>query len=160
MSVQYSFRKVGIDDVDMLTNWLAEPHVSAWWDAGPFDAAKLDDPLVMRMIVSVEGRPFAFMQDYDLDEGDHPFADVPDGTRGIDQYIGEPDMMGHGSAFIAARMAMLFDCSVPMIVTDPHPDNARAIAAYKKVGFVANGPVRDTACGAVLPMVAQPPKGV
>ena len=60
----------------------------------------------MRMwIVSHGGRPFAFIQDYDPLAWDlHHFGDLPPGSRGIDQFIGEPDMLnrGHGSAFIRA----------------------------------------------------------
>jgi aminoglycoside 6'-N-acetyltransferase len=36
-------------------------------------------------------------------------------SRGIDQYIGDPDTIGvgHGSAFIGARMQALFDEKAP-----------------------------------------------
>lgn len=62
--------------------------------------------------------------------------------------------VGHGAAFIAMRMRALFDEGVPVIATDPHPDNARAIAVYKKVGFEPSGPPQQTQWGLVLPMLA------
>ncbi len=154
----YSFRKVTRDDLDLLNAWRSTPHVSAWWgtsEAGePMDLA---DPRVARWIVSHRGRPFAFMQDYAVHGwAQHHFAHLPRGTRGIDQYIGEAEMigLGHGSAFIASRMRALLDEGAPVIATDPHPDNARAIAVYRKLGFRIAGAPRQTEWGLILPMHA------
>ncbi len=153
---KYSFRKATLRDVDLLMEWQSRPHMRAWWGTdAPYGAEELNDPRVARWIVSTENRPFAFMQDYAVHGWEnHHFAALPKGTRGIDQYIGDPDMIGHGhgTAFIAARMQVLFDAGAPVIATDPHPDNARAIAVYTKLGFAAYGPPRDTEWGLILPM--------
>ncbi len=155
----YSFRKATPDDLDLLGVWRSRPHVREWWEPGePYGADALADPRVARWIVSLSGRPFAFLQDYTVHGwDDHHFAGLPEGTRGIDQYIGEPGMigLGHGSGFIGARMRALFEGGVPAIATDPHPDNARAIAVYGKLGFDAVGPPRETRWGLILPMVAR-----
>lgn len=98
------------------------------------------------------------MQDYSVHgEEDHPFAALPKGSRGIDQFIGEPDMigLGHGSAFIRARMKALFDAGAPVIGTDPHPANERAIAVYRKLGFEPYGAPQETRWGLILPMLAR-----
>ncbi|WP_298429866.1 GNAT family N-acetyltransferase [uncultured Jannaschia sp.] len=156
----YAFRPATLDDLALLAGWLAAPHVREWWDADePYDAAELTDPRVARWIVSVGGRPFAYMQDYTVHGwDDHHFAHLPEGARGIDQYIGDPAMLGagHGTAFIGARVRALFDAGAPVVATDPHPDNARAIAAYRKVGFAVSGPREETAWGPILPMLARP----
>ena len=156
---QYSFRKVTLDDLDMLMGWRSNPHVREWWDSDePYDEADLADPRVARWIVSNAERPFAFMQDYTVHGWeDHHFAHLPKGSRGIDQYIGDPEMVGvgHGSAFISMRMQAVFDEGAPVIATDPHPDNARAIAVYKKLGFEPFGPPQETQWGLVLPMLAK-----
>jgi len=155
----YDFRPVTLDDLGLLRGWLCQPHVRDWWDAGaPYDQEKLNDPRVSRWIVSAQGRPFAFMQDYTVHGwGDHHFAALPTGSRGIDQYIADPAMIGigHGSAFIAARMKTLFDAGAPVIATDPHPENAHAIAVYKKLGFEPFGAPQDTPWGVILPMWAR-----
>lgn len=155
----YRFRKVSLNDLPLLSEWHSHPHVREWWDASdPYDAEDLRDPHVARWIVSVVGRPFAFMQDYTVHGWDtHHFACLPKGTRGIDQFVGAPDMvgMGHGSAFIRQRMQALFEDGAPMIATDPHPENARAIAVCRKLGFEQIGPVQDTRWGVILPMVAR-----
>ena len=157
---QYSFRKVTLDDLPLLAVWQSAPHIREWWDsAEPYSAADLADPKVARWIVSTGGRPFAFMQDYTVHGWeDHHFAGLPKGSRGIDQYIGDPEMIGagHGQAFIEAGMAALFAAGAPVIATDPHPENARAIAVYKKLGFDPSGPPVETRWGLILPMLTKP----
>ena len=133
------------------------PHVTQWW--GPPEAETvaeaLADPRIAIWIIEHEGRPFAYAQDYaPHDWDDHPFAHLPAGARGIDQYIGEADMLdrGHGSAFIRAYCERLFAAGAPAIGTDPHPDNRRAIRACEKAGFrIASGPC-DTRWGRAVLM--------
>ncbi|MBU2866825.1 GNAT family N-acetyltransferase [Pacificibacter marinus] len=156
----YEFRQATMDDVDLITHWQAQPHVRRWWDAAePYTQDDINDPRVSRWIVSFEARPFAFMQDYTVHGWDaHHFANLATGARGIDQFIGDPEMVGvgHGSGFITERMRDLFDAGAPMIATDPHPDNSRAIAVYAKLGFQPLGPPQETRWGLILPMVAEP----
>ena len=61
----------------------------------------------------------------------------PDDTCGIDQFIGEADMLGlgHGSGFVRAFADQLLAAGTPRVVTDPDPANVRAIRAYEKAGF-------------------------
>jgi aminoglycoside 6'-N-acetyltransferase len=57
-----------------------------------------------------------------------------------------------GTAFIAERVLALFAEGAPAVGTDPHPDNARAIAAYRKVGFAVVGGPEETEWGRVVRM--------
>lgn len=152
----YTFRNVTVADLDLLVTWQSRPHVQEWWDTvEPETEKELEDPRVARWIVSRDGRPFAYMQDYTVHGWpDHHFFDLPTGSRGIDQFIGVPGMIGKGEgpAFISARLKVLFDDGAPVIATDPHPNNARAIAAYKKCGFRQSGPPKQTEWGLILPM--------
>ena len=157
----YHFRRATPSDLPLLAAWLSAPHVRAWWDRGkPYDEADLADPRVRRWTVSFGGRPFAFMQDYDVAgfEGHH-FAALPKGARGIDQFIGIPSMLGagHGTAFIGQRLSELFAEGAPLIATDPHPLNGRAIVVYMKLGFNVAGPPKETDWGLILPMTADRP---
>ncbi|WP_116134244.1 GNAT family N-acetyltransferase [Tropicimonas sp. IMCC34043] len=155
----YDFRPATLDDLGLLQAWQAHPHVREWWDSDePYDRERMCDPRVSRWIVSIDEHPFAFMQDYTVHGWEvHHFANLPEGSRGIDQYIGDPEMVGvgHGSAFIGARMQALFDEGAPVIATDPHPDNKRAIAVYRKLGFEPSGPPQKTQWGLILPMLAR-----
>jgi aminoglycoside 6'-N-acetyltransferase len=156
----FDFRRVTMTDLPLLQRWQRMPDVAQWWgDEAPFEEADLTDSRIAMWIVSYDGRPFAFMQDYLVHawEGHH-FGYLPAGARGIDEYIGLPEMIGQGfgRGFLRQRLAALFDAGIPVVATDPHPDNSRAIAAYKKAGFRIAGPKQDTEWGLILPMEAWP----
>ena len=156
---QCGFRPATLDDLELLRSSQKEPDVCAWWDnEEPYDDEDVADPRVCRSIVSLGHQPFAYMQDYAVHGwGEHPFDHLPIGSRGIDQFIGLPDMIGtgHGTAFIRQHVETLFQQGVSVVATDPHPDNRRAISAYKRVGFRVACPARDTDWGRILPMEAR-----
>jgi aminoglycoside 6'-N-acetyltransferase len=82
------------------------------------------------------------------------FGSFPKDARGIDQFIGEPEMIdrGHGSAFIRAFVQALLMAGTPRVVTDPAAANTRAIRAYEKAGFQKDRLV-DTPDGRAILMV-------
>jgi aminoglycoside 6'-N-acetyltransferase len=152
----YEFRRVELADLPMLNEWLRHPHVAEWWGAAATQVEEdLDDARCEMWVVSLDAVPFAYMQDYDVHGwDDHHLGHLPPGSRGIDQYIAEPQMLnaGHGTAFIRQRIDALFERGVPAVGTDAHPDNARAIAAYGKAGFRVTGGSVDTQWGLALVM--------
>ena len=152
--MSYGFRPMTADDLPTVRAWIATPDCAPWWD-GPDD---LEDGLASddtrQWIVSLEGAPFAYLQDYDPHaRPGHHFAFLPPGSRGIDQSIGMAELIGrgHGSAFIRQHVERLFAEGAPAVGTDPHPDNARAIRAYEKAGFVP-GEIEHTDWGLCLLM--------
>lgn len=151
-----------MNDLPLLRTWQSLPHVRAWWGSDqPFDEEELRDTRVSRWIVELNGEPFAYMQDYSVHGWEkHHFGHLPPGSRGIDQYIGEPAMIGcgHGPAFIRQRMHQLFAAGAPVIAVDPHPANIRAVAIYRKLGFRIAGVERETPWGVILPMEARAPR--
>ena len=157
----YRFRPVTEADFPLLRRWRARPHVVEWWGDPALEAedGKLSDHRIVMWMVEVEGRPFAFAQDYDPHAWDmHPFSHMPAASRGIDQYIGEADMLGrgHGTGFVRQHVQRLLSEGAPAIGTDPHPDNHRARRCYEKAGFVATtGPI-ETLWGTALLMERWP----
>lgn len=138
----YDFRPVTEADLPMIAGWLAEPHVAEWWDDPEKEIAEIrahiDSVSVEPLIVELDGRPVAYLQSYDPHlEDDHPYADQPFGTLGIDLSIGPPELVGigHGSAIVRQFVEELFGEGAPRVIIDPHPDNGRAIHAYEKAGF-------------------------
>ena len=113
----------------------------------------LDEPAMDQFIVvSTDGADFGYIQCYDLTRLESGFGAQPEGTRGIDQFIGEPGMIerGHGSAFIRAFADELLATGTPRMVTDPDPANRRAVRAYEKAGFRESAYGRYARwCGAV-----------
>ena len=157
MEAEYRFRPVEEADLPLLRAWRGEEQVRLWWGEPDVEdpAEMLADPNVAMWVVEWRGRPFAYAQDYDPHAWHaHPFAHLPPGARGIDQYIGEPDMLdrGHGSAFVRAHCERLFASGAPAIGTDPHPDNKRAIRAYEKAGFAVVSEPLDTRWGRAVLM--------
>jgi aminoglycoside 6'-N-acetyltransferase len=155
---QYTFRDMTVDDLPMIKRWLAEPHVSEWW-GDPAEQYKLvsgdlDEPAMDQYILSVEGRAFGYLQCYDLTAWNSGFGEQPRGTRGIDLFIGETGMIeqGHGSAMLRAFVDERLKGGAPRIVTDPDPNNLRALRAYENAGFARVHTV-DTPDGLSLLMV-------
>src|SRR6476646_342007 len=113
MAPAYAFHPMAREHLPMIRRWLKAPEVVRWWG----------DPDEQYPLVSG-----------DLD---HPDLDQFIAARGIDQFIGEPDLIdrGHGSGFIRQFAGGLLASGIPRVVTDPDPDNARAVRAYTKAGF-------------------------
>jgi aminoglycoside 6'-N-acetyltransferase len=129
-------------DLPLLRSWLKMPHVARRWGDPEEQAALLEedlgDPRMIMRIVSFEGRPFAYTQDYDVHAWPQAhFADLPPGSRAIDAFTGEPDMIGrgHGSAYLRQLAEQLRAEGAPIVAIDPDVDNLRARRAYRKAGF-------------------------
>ena len=157
-AARYDFTPMTATDLPLIKRWLETPHVSEWWNdpAEQYElvSGDLDHPDMAQFIVTTDTRPFAYLQCYDISAWDSGFGPQPKGTRGLDQFIGEQDMLdrGHGSAFIREFAQRLLADGTPRVVIDPDPDNARAIRAYEKAGFMKDRLV-DTPDGVALLMV-------
>ncbi len=132
MTAIYAFTPLTAADLPLVGRWLGNPHVMQWWPDGKRQvrqiARSIGSTKLMPYIVSVTGRPLAYLQ----------CEHLAPAQRGIDQFIGEADMIGHGhgSAFIRQFCdELFFGGKVTTIATDPDPANARAIRAYEKAGF-------------------------
>ncbi len=94
----YSFRPATAKDLPRLRRWLNGPEVKRWW-GNPIEEfellrADLTEPLMTMRIVSLDGRPFAYAQDYDVHSWPQPhLAHLPSGSRAIDSFIGWPSMV-------------------------------------------------------------------
>ena len=137
----YEFRPMTADDLPTIKRWLETPHVSEWWhnaaEQCELVSGDLDHLDMAQFIVAAAARPFAYLQCYRLSAWNAGLGPQPASTRGLDQFIGESDMLdrGHGSAFIRVFAERLLANGTPRVVIDPDPTNARAIRAYEKAGF-------------------------
>ena len=138
----YAFRPVVRQDLPRLRIWLRTPDATLWWGDPEEQFALLqqdvNDPRMVMRIISYEGRPFAYAQDYEVHVWPQPhFRHLPAGARAIDAFIGEPDMIGkgHGSAFLRLLAEQLRAEGASTVVIDPAANNLRARRAYEKAGF-------------------------
>lgn len=153
----YSLRPFTHADLPMAARWLQSPEVVRWWGDPEEQLAllteDLDEPLMRQWIVEHQGRPFAYVQAYPARAWPQShLMHLPDGAEAIDAFIGEPDMLGrgHGGAFLRMFAEMLIAEGAPVVAIDPDPDNARAIRAYARAGFVGDDVVETGDGPAVL----------
>lgn len=129
----YSFRLATAKDLPRLRRWLDAPEVRRWWGdpIEQFELLKADlkEPLMTMRIVSFEGRPFAYAQDYEVHSWPQPhLAHLPKGSRAIDSFIGRPSMIGrgHGQSYLSLLAERLCAAGAPLVAIDPAEDNLRA----------------------------------
>jgi aminoglycoside 6'-N-acetyltransferase len=154
----YVFRPVSARDLPLLRQWLATPEVVRWW-GDPDEQAELlkqdiSDPRMVMRIVSFEGKPFAYAQDYAVHSWPQPhFVSLPADARAIDSFIGEPDMIGrgHGAVYLRLLAEQLRAEGAPLVAIDPNEGNHRARRAYKRAGFRGETVV-ESVDGRVVPM--------
>ena len=138
---EYGFRPLTPTDEAMFKGWLAQPHIAGWWGDGDTEwtlvAEEWDNPAIDMSVVTCDGTPFAYLQDYDAHHWTMPqYADQPKDARALDTFLGDPAFLGqgHGAGYLAARLGDLRR-RYPVILTDPDPANTRAVAAYTRAGF-------------------------
>jgi aminoglycoside 6'-N-acetyltransferase len=156
-SARYTFRPAALEDLSMLRRWLETPEVVRWWGV-PEEQFRLlqedlNEPLMAMEIVLFDGVPFAYAQHYDVRSWPQAhFASLPPGSRAIDAFIGEAEMLGrgHGSAFLRLLAERLRREGVAAVAIDPDVANVRAQRAYARAGFCGDAVVETAAGPAVL----------
>ena len=145
MSHDYGFRKMTRADYPMFQDWLSQPHIGGWWGEGAVELRLIEDEMdgsaVDMRIVTLDGHPFAFVQDYNAHAFGAPqYADQPPQARALDMFLGDPAFLGqgHASGFLRQRATDLAARHGTVLV-DPDPANTRAIAAYRRAGFTDLG---------------------
>lgn len=134
----FRFRPLAADDFPLLVEWLSKEHVKQWWDDGDDTLEKVarnygeEEALLERFILvgSYESgeKPIGYFQYYL----------IPDGSIGIDQFIGEEEYINRGVGTKAIRMFVEMirrERNPTSIILDPSPENKRAIRCYEKAGF-------------------------
>ena len=163
----YSFRPATTDDLARLRRWLHTPEVKRWWGnpSEQFELLRddLDEPRMSMRIVSFDGRPFAYAQEYEVHAWPQPhLAHLPHGSRAIDSFIGWPSMIGrgHGQAYLRLLAQRLCVEGAPLVAIDPSEDNVRARRACEMARFRVEATVATEAGAAVLMLFEPEPAKV
>ena len=150
--MRYAFTALTEDDLALVRGWLLAPHVKRWWDDGvktPYPDAEIDDYRAAirgddptdRYLAWIDGRRAGLIQHYRIGD-DAEYAEalaLGEDAIGVDLFIGEADLVGHGHGSALLRQ-FLRDVAFPfhgvdVCVIGPSTENAAAIRAYGKAGF-------------------------
>jgi len=148
--INITFRRIGLDDLPMLSDWLHRPHWREWWGDPVEELGFIRD--------MVEGRDTT--EPYLILQGDQPVGyiqvwfvgdnkvepwlteapwlkELDDDCVGVDLSLADPATLskGLGTAALRAFVKDLRARGFDDIIIDPDPANARAVRAYTKAGF-------------------------
>lgn len=144
------FKVVTPEDIPLLFSWFLEPHVHQWWavpeieqEFSEYILGKVRGNKAFAYMVFFNDVPLGYIQYYylnpELEESGTWLPELPEGTIGIDQIIGNKDMLGkgYGSLFIKEFIAFLSELKpdITTVIADPDADNFGAIKCYEKIGF-------------------------
>lgn len=134
-----TFRPLKDSDAGLLLIWMSSPHVQPFWTE---DGSTPEDEVeqAMDLMGSDEGAP------YIIELNKHPIGyiqswvcgpDQPEGTQGIDLFIGDASLTGEGRGpqILKQFGDDLLAKGATRLVVDPASSNDRAISAFRKAGF-------------------------
>jgi RimJ/RimL family protein N-acetyltransferase len=149
----FKFKPLQETDLDLLCRWLDKPHVKEWWnDSLTHEEIKdkyrerIDSNTVAPFIAYCNDQPIGFIQYYYANKIDNGWwPDQIEGTVGIDQFIGEEELInrGYGTRMIRSfNKILLENPDIYKIIADVDPKNLRAIRCYEKSGLSLLGEIK------------------
>lgn len=142
--VQITFKPMQFSDFRQIYDWIKQPHVSNWWsDPSEWSEFKLKFQHKLEslyrscFIIYVDNAAIGYIQSYVANKFPE-WPEEPDGTYGMDLFIGEADYIGRGfgSRIVAQFVRELFTSpEVVRIIISPDVKNIAAIKSYERAGF-------------------------
>ncbi len=140
------FEPLTESDFPLLYKWLNSPHVAAQWDGEKSLEEvenkyrdKLNSDWQSAYIVSKNEQRFGYIQSYRATKAGADWwpGELPT-TVGIDQFIGDASLLSRGLGTAMVREFsdwLLSQHDIEKVITDPSPNNTRAIRCYENAGF-------------------------
>ncbi len=151
MRNEWRFRPLLEVDFERQRRWLNEPHVNRWWSRRRITRDEVrakylprirGEQRIVCLVALLEGRPAGFVQAYRIE--DHaaytPGFTLPRGGWGLDWFIGEPGLIGHGhgapllDAFVGGWLWARKDAAYAVAGADEQ--NIAALKCYERAAFV------------------------
>ncbi len=145
----FDLRVITEADLPLLARWHADRQVYEWWEGRPLSEEEVraeyvdNDEPVTCCLVHLDGRPIGYLQFYRYEVAEWRAAvglGEGEDAWGIDLFLAEEADRGRGvgTRLLAGTLARLSqERGASLVLIDPHLDNPRAIACYRKAGFVA-----------------------
>ncbi len=133
MPPDYGFPRLTRADYPLLQDWQGPAAYRRLVGRGPDEEIALIEEDIDRngapdatdmRLVTCDGVPFAYLQDYALATYPQPqFAGFPGAGRAMDTFIGAPAYLGqgHAPAYLRKRAQQLMAAGAPTVVIDPDP---------------------------------------
>ena len=145
-----SFQPLEAKDFPLLYSWLHQDHISNIWGEKPsFEKVvekyteKIKVGWLFPYLIIWEQRAIGYLQTYQANKaGDNWWKNEGNGTWGMDQFIGDIDLLGQGIGTTLVRNfsnQLLSREDVSSVIVDPTPTNIQAIRCYCKAGFQKEG---------------------
>ena len=163
-----SFKKFTLEDVPLYYEWAEKPHVkNVWFLEGyqpkEYILKKIEgNGIEYPFIILANDKPIGHIQYWDIfardqieAETNDYFTGEPEGTFGIDIFIGEENYLGkgYGTKAMLKFTELLFErYNAKKIVIDPSSINKQAIRSYEKAGFQFVRLSEDTISGETVLM--------
>ena len=130
--------------LDLLSRWLAEPHIARWFPGAERDLAWAAHPTpgAAQALIVVDGKPAGYLRWQRVDRetlDELGLPEVPDNSVDADILLSMEAGTGKGigpRALAALIAEVRKDPSVPMIGLTSELANHRAHRAFEKAGFV------------------------
>jgi aminoglycoside 6'-N-acetyltransferase len=144
------FRELAMDDLPLLFNWLARPHVKKWYAPEPTSFAEVlaryaprteEASVVRAFIIQADSADAGYIQTYSIDEFPEYERTLgcEKGVVGMDLFIGDDWRQRHGLGSQAIRRfvdEMIFSRYGALACVAGAPaGNVAAIRAFEKAGF-------------------------
>ena len=153
MAVKWRPLRSETDDLEHVWRWLNDPAVAAWYqEAGgrpsrayvreKYGPRSVPGAPVQAYMLEVDGTPAGYGQVYWVQDAEADVYGVPATGRpagGLDLFLGGSGWMGRGLGLVAVvgLLACLRARGARLAVIDPDADNVRALATYRRAGFVS-----------------------
>jgi aminoglycoside 6'-N-acetyltransferase len=144
----FDLRTLTPADLPLLTRWHADPQVYRWWEGRPLSEEEVrtryleDDEPMARCLIHLAGRPIGYLQFFHYEVPAWRAAvglAAGEDAWGIDLFLADPADRdrGVGRRLLAGTLARLAEeRGAELVLIDPLLDNPRAIACYRRAGFV------------------------
>ncbi len=134
-----TFRPLKDSDAGLLLIWMSSPHVQPFWtEDGSMPEDEVENALDLigsdegaAFVIELNKRPVGYIQYYRCG------PDQPEGTLGVDLFIGDVSLTGEGLGPQILRQFGddLLAKGAARLIIDPASSNDRAISACRKAGF-------------------------
>lgn len=143
-------RSMTDEDLSLMLKWLTDDRVLAFYGGRDtrynYETLKSHysevwDTVYYRVIIEYKGDAIGYGQIYKLNDEMYEEYHYPQNGETVfatDQFIGQPEYWsrGIGTKYMQTVLNFLKTAeNADAVILDPHKSNARAIRAYKKVGF-------------------------